>query len=80
LGAEALVLLVALGLALRVSGTSVGSAVGSVALQVLVPTIPGCLAGAAFGVWLSRTMGWRRPLVAGVLIGALLAGITMAVI
>jgi hypothetical protein len=76
--AEAIVAGVAALVAFRVPGTSLETAVGPGFWQVLLAAIPGCLAGAALGTWLSRSMGWRRPLLAGALAGALIAGITIA--
>jgi UPF0716 family protein affecting phage T7 exclusion len=40
-------------------------------------TLPGSVLGSAFGTWLSRSMGWRRPLLFGAIGGAALAGITI---
>lgn len=78
LGAEALVLVSALLLTLRQPSQDFGATMTSVVVSYLLPSIPGCLVGAAIGVWLSRTMGWRRHWLVGAIAGALLAAITLA--
>jgi len=80
LGAEALVFAVAVLLALREPDVALGAILSSVALTYLVPAIPGAAAGAALGVWLSRTMGWRRHWLVGSVVGAVLAAATIVVI
>ena len=80
LGAMAIVLLGALALALREPGVELGAALSGVALAYLIPALPGAAAGAALGVWLSRTMGWRQHWLVGSFVGAVLAVGTIAAI
>lgn len=77
-GAEALVLVGGLLLTLRQPSRDLGATLASVAVSFMIPALPGCLVGAAIGVWLSRTMGWRRHWLVGSLAGALLAAVTLA--
>ncbi len=79
-GAMAIVFIGALLLALREPGVAFGSALSGVALTFLLPALPGAAVGAALGVWLSRTMGWRRHWLVGSIVGATLAVATIAVI
>jgi len=80
IGAEALVFVVALGMALRESSVILGDAMASVALTSLLLALPGCLIGAAAGVWLSRTMGWRKHLIVGTVMGAALGAVSIALL
>jgi hypothetical protein len=77
-GAEALVFVVALVNALRASSVVLGDAMTSVALTSLLPALPGCLLGAALGVWLSRTMGWRKHLIVGTVMGAAFGAVSIS--
>jgi hypothetical protein len=70
----------ALLLSLRQSGQSLGAGFAAAALSVLLPALPGCLVGSALGVWVSRTMGWRKHWVVGAVLGAALAAISIAVV
>jgi hypothetical protein len=79
-GAELIVLVVALLLSLRAPGVSITSALTTVAVSYVVPALPGCAIGAALGVWVSRTMGWRRHWLVGSITGATLAALTIAFI
>jgi hypothetical protein len=68
----------AVGLALRAPG-ELGSIIQSVAVSQMLPALPGCAIGSALGVLLSRTMGWRKHLIVGSVIGAALAALTLVI-
>jgi len=78
IGAEVIVYLVAFVAALWTPGTSLGSAMAVASVLGITMTLPGSVLGSAFGTWLSRSMGWRRPLLFGAISGAALAGLTIA--
>ena len=77
--AEAFVFTAAVLLALREPAVAFGAGLSVVALGFLLPALPGCLAGSALGVWLSRTMGWRRDWLGGAIVGALLGAVLIVV-
>ena len=77
-GAELLVFVGATLVALRAADLSLGRALVSAAFSAMLLALPGCLAGAAIGVWVSRTMGWRRHWMVGAVAGAVLGFLTIA--
>ena len=75
--AQAAVVLVGVALRLGQGDQTLVSAMSAVMLTVFLPALPGAVAGSALGVGLSRSMGWRRPWVAGAAVGIALATITI---
>ena len=79
-GAEALVVAVAVVNALRDSDVELSKAMSSIPSAFLLPALPGCIIGAALGVWLSRTMGWRKHLIVGTVMGAMLGALSITLL
>lgn len=79
-GAELIVFAVALVFVLWTGDAPLSTALPSVMLSYMVPALPGCVVGAALGVWMSRTMGWRRHWLVGSIAGAAMGALTIALL
>ena len=79
-GAEVTLIAVVTVLSLRVPGHTFWHALGSAFLTALIPSLPGCMLGAALGVWVARTMGWQRAWLVGLALGLLGGWITTLLI
>lgn len=80
--AGAVVVMFAVGfwVAFRKPDAAFGASFASAAVSYVVPSLPGSIAGAALGVWVSRIMGWRNHWVVGSVCGAGLGAILIAVL
>ena len=78
--AEVVVLVAATAWALRTPSATLWTALNTVFFGMLLPSVPGCMLGAALGAALARALGWQRPWMAGLAVGTLAGWVSILVL